>query len=103
MNPTTSREAKLRTATGILAALTAVGILLIALAPLAIPILALTALFLAPIALLPIVALPLVLLVHIAVRLRRGSRDRRREREIRPAETKDRSTTAPIAGRPVPH
>ena len=47
MDPTTSREAKLRTATGILAALTAVGILLIALAPLAIPILALTALFLA--------------------------------------------------------
>lgn len=93
---TAEREARLETVSGVAAALTAVGVLIVALAPLAIPFLALTALFLAPALILPLLALPFVLLAWLVVRVGRRLRSRG-PRHGAPAS--ERKGSEPIARR----
>jgi hypothetical protein len=86
MAPTTNTQtdATLTTVNGTLGALTAFGILTLALAPLAIPFLVLTVVFLAPLALPALLVLPFALIV-LAVRAARRliARSRRSTRSPR--------------------
>lgn len=93
------REARMEVASGVLAAMTAVGVLLVALAPLAIPILALTGLFLAPLLIPPLLALPIVAVGLLIRSVRRRSRPQpptpQRERQASSARLRRRALAQP--------
>lgn len=88
------REARMEVVSGTLAATTAAGVLLFALAPLAIPFLALTGLFLAPLLIPLLLVLPIAGLMLLIRSIRRRPR---KPREPRPAQRKKPATVGPHA------